>query len=775
MKYWLGIIRNYSVLSAVVLLFGSVFFFAADARADGPVQMSGSCEMNEANKKSMAEKGAKAIENAQNSINKMNDFIKNEYKAESGKCHYLEGSVGKWWDEAFRSQLNLSDRIVNGAKEADKLLSKGSYCADGVKYLNDNNGYTDWDIDGLKSRATQSSSELKAVAEWAKSATIGQSKQSDGGDARDAIKKAMGVKCSYITVVGTDASKRACLDSKGYTEAQLSNPTVADAVRACLNSNPNIPLNFVCSDTKMISWFGSHSAQLTIQGRQQFMSMLSSEESKKCTDALIELSQTRGNFIKARNEAHNAFGVLSGQLQGNCTCKKDESGHETGEIDECEVTESGYEEDNIESCPTVEEYQAEIKLKCIPCGLFAKILAAAQNIADAAFNVMKDPLSKLLEIAFLIFIGYTTLIMIGSPETQKISQYLSSLLTQGFRVAVALLILASPEFLYDNLAEPLLDGSIDFGIAITESKKQDFLAKGGEYESNFKNESYLSSDMLTTMVGSMAGFNESAATVPAIGEALWCNAWIKLGASQGFFIPRISMALEGVIFIVFGYMIMLALGFYLLDTALQLGIVCALMPFFVACWPFKMTSKYTKVGWNMFLNTCFYFIMMGILVTVVVNLISMSISGDRPADEFIAILSSGSPDYIMQYIDFGGLQMIMCILCTMFAFKISKETGNLANKFAKGSPAGGMGTKLGTMAASAAKSAVKFANQATKPPAPGKEGGEGGGDEGDGDEGGGDEGGGDEGGGDEGGGDEGGGDNSITVDDDKGGDKEGSG
>ena len=54
----------------------------------------------------MAQKGLNAINEAKNNITKMNNFINNEYKNKNGKCHYLEGSIGKWWDEAFRKQLS---------------------------------------------------------------------------------------------------------------------------------------------------------------------------------------------------------------------------------------------------------------------------------------------------------------------------------------------------------------------------------------------------------------------------------------------------------------------------------------------------------------------------------------------------------------------------------------------------------------------------------------------------------------------------------------------
>ena len=717
-------ISLFSIFTSFCLLWGVAVLLPTTAQAEsvGTITTNGDCEINEETKKQMAQQGKEAAQKVQAAITFINNSIEKDYKADSGKCHFLKdkfwSSVAKWWGEVFRAGLDFDDHIATGAVNADKLLNDGKACEDLIKYANDNNDYTDWDTADLESRVLAAKRELQEISNWAKEARPGDFKQVDAMDARSAIERAMGMKCSRIFVHYYDStgyldkcreltgagSSLSCLWATGEKKE------ACEGFRSCEQNgweSGALDVEFDCQDTNAIRIFSDGSHQGTVCGRKQFMALLGDNDAPECIKVLSEMNRKRKEMTDNRVIVKDKFGVLSGELNANCTCEQDETGRLTGNVGECDVLDPDFVENNIEVCPTVEEYRATFSKVCVTCGLFAKILAAAQNIADGTFAALSGPLSQLLCIGFLIFIGYTTLLHVANPEPQKSTKYLTTLMKQGFKVALTLLILATPKFIYTNAAEPLLDGSVDFGVALSQTSKQDFVSRGGEYSSNFKSDSYMSSNILTTMVGAMAGFNETAATMPAIGASLWCNAWIRLGISRGFFMPRFTMAIEGVFFIAFGFMIMFALGFYLLDAGIQLGICCGMMPFFIACWPFKMTTRYTKVGWNMFLNTCFQFIMMGVVITVIVELVSMSLSGDKSAAETIELLNSGDPDNDMKAMDFGGLQMILAILCCMFALKLAKETGSLANKFAKGSPTNGMGTQMGTLAASAAKYAVK--------------------------------------------------------------------
>ena len=369
-------------------------------------------------------------------------------------------------------------------------------------------------------------------------------------------------------------------------------------------------------------------------------------------------------------------------------------------------------------CKTTTGYQSDFTNKCLTCDLFATILRAAQDIAKGSFGQIAEDLIKLLVVAFLIFIAYTTLITIASPEAQKISKYLTTLLSQGFKVALTVLILKNPAFLYDKALAPILEGGVDFAMSLCENCSA-AQAKGAKYAGHFdQSNKFLDAKTMQDLAGAADMFSEQAALVPAVGRVLVCRAWDRLPWYHFKIVPRVSMFVEGCIIYIFGLMIWLAIGFYLLDCAVSLGFVCALMSFFVACWPFKQTSNYTKVGWNMFLNVFFNFVMMSVVVTAIVEISMQSLSVGLPLDDFLMFVNGDNVKMLDKLMDVAGLQMVMIVACAMICLKLPKEAGRLANKFAGGAQIS-LGGQLGGMIAATTTNAA-IGKEALRPGKDGK-------------------------------------------------------
>ena len=377
-----------------------------------------------------------------------------------------------------------------------------------------------------------------------------------------------------------------------------------------------------------------------------------------------------------------------------------------------------------ETCKSAAQYQAEMGELCLTCGLMAKILGGVQKISKNAFEAIDADLIKLLEIALLIYIGYLVLITVASPEAQKLSQFLTQLFTQGAKVAIAVLILTYPEALYDKVINPILEGGVDFGLAFSNIKAnseelgtmdiaigEKIRTEGAEYSKEFDMSSkYLHGDTLQKLVGANKNFSREAAMMPALGRCLICNSLNNLGAKRLWFIPRVSMLVTGVILLIFGVMIWLAIGFYILDCCLQLGIVAAMMSFFVACWPFKITSSYVKVGWNMFLNTFFNFIMMSVVIVTISQLTAAALPEDLMQD-----INEDNVEMINNELNIIGLSVILLVITCLICLKLSTESGRLANKFAGGAQikmGGDLGGLAGDMATKGAKAGLKTGGKA---------------------------------------------------------------
>ncbi len=391
----------------------------------------------------------------------------------------------------------------------------------------------------------------------------------------------------------------------------------------------------------------------------------------------------------------------------SCICDDNEAVVSCDAIEKDDPLPNQEGDEGENKCRSVSSYEQDLTSRCFTCRLFANIMGSVQKLSKNSFEATGDALSELLIIGFLIYIAYLTLVTVTSPEMQKLSKFLTDLLIQGAKVAIAVMILQHPSFLYGKLLAPILESSVDFGMSLTGTSGEKAAEIGKKYAHNldYSNE-YFSFHTAQTMIGAVENFSNGATTIPAIGRGFLCNAWNNLGLSRFYTFPWMNMLADGGILYLYGIGLWLAIGFYILDCAIELGIVCALMAFFVACWPFKMTAQYTKVGWNMFLNVFFNFVMMGIIVAIVTRLSAQILSVGTPQEQLIKMINSNDVGALENAIEVGGLQMLMVIACCLMCFKLPQEASKLAGKFSQGAPLG-MGSQVGgTMAGVATGFAV---------------------------------------------------------------------
>ena len=427
---------------------------------------------------------------------------------------------------------------------------------------------------------------------------------------------------------------------------------------------------------------------------------------KNCNNLLNPVLNSRSKVKTYRNEAHTYLASLSGEVKSSCTC--DAKTHETIS---CDVQDKTFEEDDVVSptCKQMSEYQAELDM-CPVCGIFETILISDQTLASGAFTALASSLSNLVLLGFLLFIAYQVLILIGSPSGQKTGKFLTTIVNQGFKVAATVFILKEPGLIYNICLGPLIEGGFEMGLELIPTSNSQIIEQyAGKYNSFDTTNELLTAKFLQKLMGAVEGFNHEAALIPAIGRALICNSWIQPILDV---LPHLSLLIEGAIVYIFGLMISLAVGFYLLECAVQLGIICCLIPMLIACWPFKLTSRYTKTGWNMILNIVFRFIMMGVVISAAVELIQQALTTGTSLSDLEMWLNGNDIDSLSDAMDFSGIQLLLIIVCCMISMKLIGTIALITSKFAPGGvKTGEMSAKLGGAAASAATAIVKKAGK----------------------------------------------------------------
>lgn len=610
------------------------------------------CELNENNKKQIAQNAYKALSAMTKDYQDFNKDYNDLYENKGGSCHYLYGSVSKWWSEVFTSQPSFGDNDINGAAIADKKYFKpvNNYTLTKIVENLNSYDYTDVNVTKLKNRALQAQSDMKQ------------------------------------TLDNLKTKKEVIIEGESYNLLKSVYNRSIDCFALKIAEDGQVTCSRGMSINKKLGTL------------QQFTQKVEkSDQYAKCGASLDELSKIRNKYAEDRRNAHTFLAALSEDAKKQCFCDKD-----SGSLDSCKVVDDKYEEDNVnsEECKALNEYAAELNI-CPTCGIFQKILQSAQKLSGGAFDKLAKPLQGLLVIGLALFIGYQVLLLIGSPAAQTTGKFLNTLLIQSFKVAIAYFLLSDPTTIYENAIEPIISGGFDFGLGLAPAGDIDISGYAEKYSFTDK-ESLLSSHFLKNIMGAVEGYNHLGAQIPALGRALMCYAWIE---KQAVIFPQFSILLEGIIIYVFGLMILLAVGFYLLDCAIHLCIICCLLPLLIASWPFKMTAKYTKTGWGMLLNVFFRFVMLGVVIVTAFELMKNALEQQGDLE---GAINSNDINAIKDAMQISGMQMVLLIACSMMAMKIIKESGMLASKFESGGAAtGDLGAKLGGTAASAATAIAK--------------------------------------------------------------------
>lgn len=719
----------FMLLPIMLLLLWSVRASAQESTQKVLVPEGGECKIDDSYKRQLAQEAYTAVYNARNAYMQYVKILKNDYEAEGGVCHNLYSS---WKHNGLNAlfsggleganQLSWTDADRKGAEVVDSGQYKAKMspsCTQMMNEIDQNDDYSDWNIHEMVNMAGVADENAGKVSAWASG---NETYMKLDSDTRNKICKA--ISCSsnsslkdYYLFKGANGSL-VMLSSSGLH--------LPESDGKCYTKNYSVKTEIPCySQSNVVASFSSAADfnNKIVNGNQG---------TQKCLERLKQAEALRGNrgtgsgFIGYRAQAENALSILGG-ADTMCECAKDSEGNLTDKIDPekgCKSLQETVEENLEETCPRVSEYQAQLGSNCLTCGLMATILGAAQKISEQAFVAISGDLRTLLGIAFLIYIAYTVLLTVASPETQKLTKLLNSLLMQGARVAIAVLILSYPEYLYSKVINPILDGAVDFGLAFSNVKQdgsgskeidvsiaEQIQTQGAEYTQHFNGQGqFLSTSTLEKLVGANKNFSKEAALMPALGRCLICYSTHDIPSGKPHFgiIPRIKMLITGVILLVFGVVIWLAVGFYILDCCLQLCLVTAMMSFFVACWPFKLTNSYVKVGWNMFLNIFFNFVMMSVVIVTIALLTGQAVNAVGMVDN----INNNNLDQIENDLEVIGLGIIIMVVVCLICVKLGRESGRLANKFAGGAQIK-MGADLGGTAASAVTQGTKSAMKAT--------------------------------------------------------------
>jgi hypothetical protein len=381
--------------------------------------------------------------------------------------------------------------------------------------------------------------------------------------------------------------------------------------------------------------------------------------------------------------------------------------------------------------------------RCRLCAALGPIFKTGDEMTATSHRAFARPFAIVLVMGLFLWLAIKTLAFVSSMTKQDAAKYITEFLQQSYKFAIAYFVLESYAEIFMYIIWPLMGAALTFATTILGQDldlsgrdvfKDLNLAAGTtvdsflvqvmsgniaqdklslDYQQNYDNE-YFTLGLYTKLENFAFAVNLQYSVLQTIGNGLMClGEKYILGLIDNFHWGLgFNSIIYGIFFGVFGFLMSVALIFYMFDAVVQLGIVGALLPFLVASWPFKITSKYTSTGFKMFLNSLFNFMMIGLVAKIGVELIDNSIERSSSGET----TDSGLVDMVqaINQVDTAALESMVSVfsigfLLFLFAnfmgFLMINKVTELTSLFS-GSKAKPIAPSVATMGVSAVKGAV---------------------------------------------------------------------
>ncbi len=383
---------------------------------------------------------------------------------------------------------------------------------------------------------------------------------------------------------------------------------------------------------------------------------------------------------------------------------------------------------------------------CVLCPIFAVVFNTVSTVTDNSVRTFSPAIATLVAVGFAVWLAIQILSFVSSVETKDIKDLLQSMVTQGFVVLIAFMILKSgvgsffdtfiepfyasghnlAQTVLTNCPKPSSDQSNISNTGGTSQKAKDVCTEYANIKNTnsgiIKKAEGLPPSMGESIIKTMTLMENRLRKVKALGSGMMCKSW----QDATFIFPKWIYLFTGILVWVFAIFLIIGIPFLMIDAVLQLGVAGALLPVAVGGFAFKSTRQYTKKVWETFLNSMFTFLFITIVVLVLLGVLETSItesvknidqSGEMFSKMFTPEWQSTELYYedILKSFQWASPHFLKLLFIFILAWSVMKMAKEFADEFASSISSTEIGSSIGTMAASTAKGmAVKTAKPLAK-------------------------------------------------------------
>lgn len=353
---------------------------------------------------------------------------------------------------------------------------------------------------------------------------------------------------------------------------------------------------------------------------------------------------------------------------------------------DCQVLIFADEEVSNRECH-VAAMQEKYQSSCYSCLIVKTMLEQFMAVGIKTYSLCSDAGVKILLLASALWLAFFVLKTLASLANVEPISIVDQLLKQLFKVLVAYVVIVSGTNTFINyVVNPILATGADFGLAIIDGVSETLsMQNSGQY--NYEGESLFSADVMNKILGLTEGIDRVVSTNLVIGHALTCHS-VNAGAWTFDFvvisgrIPDIWIWLCGAVIWLVGFMMTLALSYYLVDLSFKIGISIIIFPIVMGLWPFSPTQEKVVSCIRTILRSAAILAFLAITTSFGMCLISESL---RDITEFYDRIENGDSEWISKTFEITGSFFLIIVFAYFYAFQLlGKTITSYVNKFFSG-------------------------------------------------------------------------------------------
>ncbi len=345
-----------------------------------------------------------------------------------------------------------------------------------------------------------------------------------------------------------------------------------------------------------------------------------------------------------------------------------------------------FAENDAQNCKSYSDYLAEYGGSggfCWTCRVFMLFFDTGNEVSGYIARVIQEPARNLLAVGFGIWLlCHTAMFLSNIGDAPDLFAHLTNIGGGMIRAGIAAgLLLGGSAAAFDYFVNPILSSAAAYATAVV----SDIPCSAGTTNSGSL-QLPLGPGVRDSMECMIKQIANGMAPTQALAAGMRCGAWhyykVPVAGMDLFWPP---MWMWGCLMSLFFWVVSFLFPMALLDVVFRICIILGMLPLFVVAWVFPLTRSYASKGWDIFLGSCFVFViasmMIGMLVTVVDSAWAIASKGNIPA--FRAAMEAGQ--YVDAYKDLeknGGVENFAIILAiAFFGIYIAPKVDEYASKF----------------------------------------------------------------------------------------------